>query len=70
LKGEHVVLTGEQASESNLKAQPLADYGILHFAVHAFADPEFPARAALVVRSDPASGEDGLISHARSARGA
>ena len=61
LKGEHVVLTGAQASESNVKAQPLADYGILHFAVHAFADAEFPARAALVVRADPVSGEDGLI---------
>jgi CHAT domain-containing protein len=61
LNGEHVVLTGAQANESNLKAQPLADYGILHFAVHAFADADFPARAALVVLGDPKSGDDGLI---------
>ena len=61
LKGEHVVLIGAEATESNLKAQPLAEYGVLHFAVHAFADADFPARAALVVLGDSASGEDGLI---------
>ena len=61
LKGDHVVLTGEQANESNLKAQPLADYGVLHFAVHAFADAGLPARAALVVLGDPVPGDDGLI---------
>jgi CHAT domain-containing protein len=61
LKGDHDVLTGQQANESNLKAQPLAEYGVLHFAVHAFADADFPARAALVVLGNPASGDDGLI---------
>jgi CHAT domain-containing protein/tetratricopeptide (TPR) repeat protein len=61
LNGEHLVLTGAQANESNLKAQPLADYGVLHFAVHAFADAEFPARAALVLLGDQQSGDDGLI---------
>jgi CHAT domain-containing protein len=61
LKGEHIVLTGAQATESNLKAQPLDEFGVLHFAVHAFADADFPARAALVVLGSSASGEDGLI---------
>lgn len=61
LRGDNVVLTGQDANEAALKSQALSDYGILHFAVHAFADPDFPARAALVVLGDTASGDDGLI---------
>jgi CHAT domain-containing protein len=61
LKADNVVLTGGEATESRLKAQDLGDFGILHFAVHAFADPEFPARAALVLLSDASGGEDGLL---------
>lgn len=55
------VLTGDQATESAVKAQALGDFDALHFAVHAFADPKFPARAALVLLNDPAAGEDGLL---------
>jgi CHAT domain-containing protein len=33
----------------------------LHFAVHAFADPNFPERAALVLLNDGAAGDDGLL---------
>jgi CHAT domain-containing protein len=55
------VLIGEQATESRIKAQKLGDFDVLHFAVHAFADPKFPDRAALVLLSDPASGDDGLL---------
>ena len=61
LKGANVVLTGKDANESVLKSQRLEDFDVLHFAVHAFADPEFPARAALVVLGDAAAGEDGLL---------
>lgn len=56
-----VTLTGSQATESALKAQDLHRFNILHFAVHAFADPQFPERAALVLLNDDASGEDGLL---------
>lgn len=56
-----VVLSGERATESSLKAQNLGDFGMLHFAVHAFADPKFPERAALVLLNDPVAGEDGLL---------
>jgi CHAT domain-containing protein len=56
-----VVLTGDQATESALKAQNLSAFEILHFAVHAFADPKFPERAALVLLNDPATGDDGLL---------
>ena len=56
-----VVLTGDQATESALKAQNLGNFEILHFAVHAFADPKFPERAALVLLNDAAAGDDGLL---------
>jgi CHAT domain-containing protein len=55
------VLTGDEATESALKAQKLGDFDVLHFAVHAFADPKFPERAALVLLNDPAGGDDGLL---------
>jgi CHAT domain-containing protein len=55
------VLTGDQATESALKAQKLGDFEVLHFAVHAFADPKFPDRAALVLLNDPTAGDDGLL---------
>ena len=56
-----IVLSGDQATESALKAQDLGRFGILHFAVHAFADPKSPERAAIVLLNDPAAGEDGLL---------
>ncbi len=43
-----VALTGDQATETALKAQRLGDFDVFHFAVHAFADRKFPERAALV----------------------
>jgi CHAT domain-containing protein len=55
------VLIGEQATESAIKAQQLADFDVLHFAVHAFAEPKFPERAALVLLNDPEGGDDGLL---------
>ena len=55
------VLTGDQATESAVKAQTLGDFDVLHFAVHAFADPKFPERAALVLLNDAATGDDGLL---------
>jgi CHAT domain-containing protein len=55
------VLTGDQATESAVKTQKLGDFDVLHFAVHAFADPKFPERAALVLLNDPAGGDDGLL---------
>ncbi len=37
-----VLLTGDRASMSTLKVQDLSSFDVLHFAVHAFADPKFP----------------------------
>jgi CHAT domain-containing protein len=56
-----VTLIGEHATESALKQADLSRFGILHFAVHAVADPKFPQRAALVLLNDAAAGEDGLL---------
>jgi len=56
-----VVFTGDQATESAVKAQNLDDFDVFHFAVHAFADPKFPERAALVLLNDPTAGDDGLL---------
>jgi len=56
-----VTLTGDQASETALKAQPLSDFDVIHFAVHAFAEPKFPERAALVLLNSSSVGDDGLL---------
>ena len=49
------------ATEAAFKAQPLANFEIIHIAAHGIASPKFPDRAALVLGSDPRSGEDGLL---------
>ena len=56
-----VALIGEQATESAIKTQPLDKFQVLHFAVHGLLSTTFPERSALVVRVDPASGQDGLL---------
>jgi CHAT domain-containing protein len=61
LGANSVVLAGDRATESALKAQNLSTFEVLHFAVHAFAEPKFPERAALVLLNDQAAGEDGLL---------
>lgn len=61
LGSNSVTLTGDRATESAFKAQDLRKFAIVHFAVHAVADPKFPERAALVLLNDPAADEDGLL---------
>jgi CHAT domain-containing protein len=56
-----VLLMGEKATEAAFKSQPLADFKILHMAVHGIAQTDFPERAALVLGRDPNSQEDGLL---------
>jgi hypothetical protein len=52
---------GASATEAAFKAASLNEYRVIHLAVHAFADSTFPDRAALVLLSDPAAGEDGFL---------
>ena len=56
-----VLLFGADATESKFKSEPLANFKILHFAVHGLSDPEFPDRAALVLGREPRSNDDGLL---------
>jgi CHAT domain-containing protein len=55
------LLMGPSATEAAFKAASLNAYRVIHLAVHAFADSTFPDRAALVLLSDPAAGEDGFL---------
>jgi CHAT domain-containing protein len=59
--GESSLLLGRSATEAAFKREPLQEYRIIHLAVHAFADSTFPDRAALVLLSDPSTGEDGFL---------
>ena len=54
-----VLLTGDQASETALKAEPLNEFRIIHLAAHGVSDQMEPDRAGLVLA--PGSGsEDGF----------
>ena len=54
-------MLGPDATESALKRADLAQYRIIHLAVHGFASNEDPNQSALVLLSDPAAGEDGFL---------
>lgn len=60
-KGATKLLLGPAATESAFKASPLAEYRIIHLAVHGFADSAFPDRASLLLLSDPRAGDDGFL---------
>ena len=55
------LLLGSKATESAFKRAGLAQYRIIHLAVHGFASNEDPNNSALVLLSDPAAGEDGFL---------
>ena len=60
-KRESKLLLGTNTTEAAFKAAKLAEYRVIHLAVHGFADPTFPDRAALVLLSDRSAGEDGFL---------
>jgi CHAT domain-containing protein len=49
------------ATEADVKAQPLSEFAVMHFAVHGLTSTKFPERSTLVLRSDEARHEDGLL---------
>src|SRR5437588_7641983 len=55
------MLLGKDATETAFKKEPLDQFRALHLAVHGFADTQYPERSALVLGSDPKSGDDGLL---------
>jgi len=56
-----VIRLGSDASEASVKAFPLADFDVLHFAVHGTSEPMFPARSALLLGTDADETEDGFL---------
>ncbi len=56
-----VVLLGSRATEAAFESEPLADFKIVHLAVHGFADPQFPEQSALVLGAGPNARDDGLL---------
>jgi CHAT domain-containing protein len=54
-----LVLVDGEATEAAVKAQPLANYRILHLAAHGIVSTKVPARSALVLL--PSGVEDGLL---------
>jgi len=56
-----VILLGKDATETAFKKEPLGQFRVLHLAVHGFADTQYPERSALVLGTDPKSGDDGLL---------
>ncbi|MEW5976428.1 MAG: CHAT domain-containing protein [Acidobacteriota bacterium] len=59
--GKTLLLTGKEATEDSLKSSPLNQFKIVHFAVHGYANLEFPERSALILTSNSQSEEDGLL---------
>jgi CHAT domain-containing protein len=55
------ILLGENATETNFKRLPLAQYEVIHLALHGYADPEFPDRSALVFAPENPPIDDGLL---------
>jgi len=55
------ILLGGNATETNFKKLPLAQYQVIHLALHGYADPEFPDRSALVFAPENPPIDDGLL---------
>jgi CHAT domain-containing protein len=58
--GTHIFVDA-MATEAEFKRQPLNNFKIIHFATHAFADPLYPGRSAIVLSPDDQTGNDGLL---------
>lgn len=56
-----VLLLDADATKSKFKSEHLANFKILHFAVHGLSSPEIPDRAALILGRDSKSNDDGLL---------
>ena len=59
--GRTLLLTGDHATETDLRRLPLSRFRVLHFALHSAIDEEFPDRSALVLSSESRDDEDDLL---------
>jgi CHAT domain-containing protein len=55
------LLLGQRATEGEFKALPLSDFRVIHLAVHATSDPQYPDRSALILGADSKTKDDGLL---------
>jgi CHAT domain-containing protein/tetratricopeptide (TPR) repeat protein len=60
-RGQREIYTQEEAKEEKLKAIPLKDFKILHFATHGLLDENVSLRSALVLTLDEDPKEDGFF---------
>jgi CHAT domain-containing protein len=55
------VLLGREATETAFKSEPVSEFSVIHLAVHALPDSQYPERASLILGVDPSSVDDGLL---------
>jgi len=55
------ILVGQSANEDVVRAIPLEDFRIIHFACHGLLDDQHPLRSALVLSQVPGQKSDGLL---------
>jgi CHAT domain-containing protein len=55
------ILLGDSATKAAFTQLPLNEYKVIHLALHAYADPEFPDRSALLFAPRSSGADDGLL---------
>jgi CHAT domain-containing protein len=55
------ILLGGDATETHFKSLPLADFHVLHLALHGFVDTDYPDRSALVFAPSNDKTDDGML---------
>jgi CHAT domain-containing protein len=58
---DSLLLLGGDATKAKFESEPLANFRVIHFAVHGMSAPHFPERSALVLGRDPHRPDDGLL---------
>ncbi|HEY2459373.1 MAG TPA: CHAT domain-containing protein [Candidatus Acidoferrum sp.] len=57
----NTILIGPSATKFAFQQSGLDQHAIIHLAVHGVANEKHPERAALILLSDPSSGDDGIL---------
>jgi CHAT domain-containing protein len=55
------ILLGTDATETRFRELPLAEFNVLHLALHGYVDKEYPDRSALVFAPDQSAASDGML---------
>lgn len=55
------LLLGPSATETRFRRLPLGEYGILHLALHGYADKEYPDRSSLIFAPERNGPDDGQL---------